>query len=67
MLGTTVTVAMLLGMLAAMVPAIILFIRLGVGARKAKLPFGPFLALGSVVALFFGHPILHGYWTLVHH
>ena len=27
----------------------------------------PFLALGSVVALFFGHAILHGYWTLFHH
>jgi leader peptidase (prepilin peptidase)/N-methyltransferase len=67
MLGTTVTVAMLVGMLAAMVPAIILFIRLGVGARKVKLPFGPFLALGSVVALFAGHVLLQGYWTLVHH
>ena len=67
MLGTTVTVAMLLGLLAAMVPAIILFIRLGVGARKVKLPFGPFLALGSVVTLFAGHAILHNYWTFIHH
>ena len=50
-----------------MVPAIILFIRLGVGARKVKLPFGPFLALGSVVALFAGHELLQGYWSLVHH
>ena len=66
MLGTTVTVAMLLGMLAAMVPAIVLFIRLGVGARKVKLPFGPFLALGAVIALFAGHELLQGYWTLVH-
>jgi len=67
MLGTTVVVGMFVGLLAAMVPAIVLFIRLGSGARKVKLPFGPFLALGSVVALFAGHVLLQGYWTLVHH
>jgi leader peptidase (prepilin peptidase)/N-methyltransferase len=67
MLGTTVSVAMLLGLFAAMVPAIVLFIRLGVGARKVKLPFGPFLAIGAVVALFAGHELLQAYWSLVHH
>jgi leader peptidase (prepilin peptidase)/N-methyltransferase len=66
MLGTTVTVGMFLGLMAAMVPAIVLFIRLGVGARKVKLPFGPFLAIGSVIALFAGHELLQGYWSLVH-
>jgi leader peptidase (prepilin peptidase)/N-methyltransferase len=66
MLGTTVSVAMFVGLLAAMVPAIILFARLGVGARKVKLPFGPFLAIGAVVALFAGHVLLQGYWTLFH-
>jgi prepilin signal peptidase PulO-like enzyme (type II secretory pathway) len=66
MLGTTVTVGMFVGLMAAMVPAIVLFIRLGVGARKVKLPFGPFLAIGSVVALFAGHELLQGYWSLVH-
>jgi leader peptidase (prepilin peptidase) / N-methyltransferase len=66
MLGTTVTVGMLVGLLAAMVPAIVLFIRLGVGARKVKLPFGPFLAIGAAVALFAGHELLQGYWSLVH-
>jgi leader peptidase (prepilin peptidase)/N-methyltransferase len=67
MLGTTVSVGMLVGLLAAMVPAIVLFIRLGVGARKVKLPFGPFLAIGSVVALFAGHELLQGYWALFAH
>jgi leader peptidase (prepilin peptidase)/N-methyltransferase len=67
MLGATVGVGMFVGLLAAMVPAIVLFIRHGVGARKVKLPFGPFLALGAVVALFAGHELLQGYWTLVHH
>ncbi len=66
MLGTTVAVGMMVGLLAAMVPAIVLFIRLGVGARKVKLPFGPFLAIGAVVALFAGHALLQGYWSLVH-
>ncbi|MDX6479866.1 MAG: leader peptidase (prepilin peptidase) / N-methyltransferase [Gaiellaceae bacterium] len=66
MLGTTVAVGMFVGLLAAMVPAIVLFMRLGAGARKVKLPFGPFLAIGSVVALFAGHALLQGYWALVH-
>ena len=65
MLGKTVAVGMMLGLFAAMVPAIILFIRLGVGARKVKLPFGPFLAIGAVAALFAGHELLQGYWSLV--
>jgi leader peptidase (prepilin peptidase) / N-methyltransferase len=66
MLGKTVAVAMLVGLLSAMVPAIVLFATLGMGARKVKLPFGPFLALGGIVALFAGHPLLHAYWSLVH-
>jgi leader peptidase (prepilin peptidase)/N-methyltransferase len=60
-LGRTVAVAMLVGMVAAMVPAVVLLARHGSGARKMKIPFGPFLALGSVVALFAGGPILHAY------
>jgi len=67
MLGKTVTVGMLVGLLAAMVPAIVLLIRMGVGARKVKLPFGPFLAIGAVVALFAGNELLQAYWSLVHH
>jgi leader peptidase (prepilin peptidase)/N-methyltransferase len=66
MLGKTVSVAMLLGLVSAMVPALVLFATMGMGARKVKLPFGPFLALGGVVALFAGHPLLHAYWSLVH-
>ena len=50
----------MLGMLAAMVPSIVLFARHGAAARKMGIPFGPFLALGGVVALFFGHEL----WTL---
>ena len=53
-LGRTVAVALPLGMLVALVPAIFLFARHGSGARKMAIPFAPFLALGSVVALFAG-------------
>lgn len=65
MLGKTVAVAMFVGILAAMVPALFLFATMGVGARKVKLPFGPFLALGAVIALFAGHELLHAYWSVL--
>jgi leader peptidase (prepilin peptidase)/N-methyltransferase len=65
MLGKYVSVAMFLGIVAAMVPALFLLATMGVGARKVKLPFGPFLALGGVIALFAGPALLHAYWSLV--
>ena len=67
MLGKTVSVAMLLGFFAAMVPAVVLFARHGAAARKRKVPFGPFLAFGGVVALFAGPQLLHAYWSLFPH
>jgi leader peptidase (prepilin peptidase)/N-methyltransferase len=60
-LGKTVPVALMLGMLAALVPAVILLARHGSAARKMGIPFGPFLALGSVVALFFGEQLVDLY------
>jgi leader peptidase (prepilin peptidase) / N-methyltransferase len=66
-LGRTVPVAMMVGMLAALVPSLYLLARHGAAARKMAIPFGPFLALGSVVALFAGGPLLHAYWTLSGH
>ena len=60
-LGKTVSVALMAGMVAAMVPGLFLFARHGKKARKMGIPFGPFLALGSVVALFWGHGILNAY------
>ena len=66
MLGKTVSVAMMVGLLAAFVPALYLIARRGAAARKAKLAFGPFLALGGVVALFWGPQLLHWYWSLSH-
>jgi leader peptidase (prepilin peptidase) / N-methyltransferase len=61
MLGRTVPVALFVGMLAALAPSAILFARHGMKARKMTIPFGPFLALGGVVALFVGGPVLSAY------
>jgi leader peptidase (prepilin peptidase)/N-methyltransferase len=63
-LGRLVTAALLLGMVAAVVPSIFLFARHGMKARKMAIPFGPFLALGSVIALFGGDALVHAYLTL---
>jgi leader peptidase (prepilin peptidase)/N-methyltransferase len=63
-LGRTVPVAMFVGMMAALVPGVVLMVRHGRAARKMGVPFGPFLALGSVVALFAGHALLGVYWHL---
>jgi leader peptidase (prepilin peptidase)/N-methyltransferase len=62
-LGRTVSVALMVGMLAALVPSVVLLARHGAKARKMGVPFGPFLAIGSVVALFWGHEILHAYFS----
>jgi leader peptidase (prepilin peptidase)/N-methyltransferase len=65
-LGKTVSVALMAGMLAALVPGIVLLARHGTKARKMGIPFGPFLALGSVVALFWGNDILDAYLSTLH-
>ena len=62
-LGRTVSVALMVGMVAALVPSVVLLARHGAKARKMGIPFGPFLAIGSVVALFWGHEILHAYFS----
>ena len=63
-LGSTVAVALPLGMIAALVPAIVLLARHGSGARKMAIPFAPFLALGSLIALFAGDALVHAYTSL---
>ena len=65
MLGRTVPVALMLGMVAALVPSIYLLAKHGMAARKMGIPFGPFLALGGVVALFAGERLLDAYLTLL--
>jgi leader peptidase (prepilin peptidase)/N-methyltransferase len=64
-LGKLVSVALMVGMLAALVPGIYLMARHGSAARKMGIPFAPFLALGSIVALFAGNTLLHAYLGLL--
>jgi leader peptidase (prepilin peptidase) / N-methyltransferase len=64
-LGRTVSAALMVGMLAAMVPSLVLFAKHGSKARKMGIPFGPFLAIGSVVALFWGHDLIDAYLSTV--
>jgi prepilin signal peptidase PulO-like enzyme (type II secretory pathway) len=59
MLGRTVPVALFLGMLAALVPGVYLLARHGSKGRKMGVPLAPFLSLGALVALFWGHRLLH--------
>jgi leader peptidase (prepilin peptidase) / N-methyltransferase len=60
-LGKTVAVALMVGMIAALVPGIYLLVRHGSKARKMAIPFAPFLAFGAVVALFWGDALLDAY------
>jgi prepilin signal peptidase PulO-like enzyme (type II secretory pathway) len=64
MLGRTVAIALAAGMVSALVPSIWLLIRHGSKARKMKIPFAPFLALGAVLALFVGKALLDAYLSL---
>lgn len=63
-LGPSVTVALMLGLFAALVPSVVLLSRHGAGARKMGVPLVPFLSLGAVVALFFGDALLDAYLGL---
>jgi leader peptidase (prepilin peptidase) / N-methyltransferase len=60
-LGRAVPVALMAGMVAAMVPSLVLIARHGSAARKMGIPFAPFLAIGSVLALFWGERLLDYY------
>jgi leader peptidase (prepilin peptidase)/N-methyltransferase len=65
MLGRVVPVALMIGMISALVPAVVLFARHGSAARKMAIPFGPFLAFGGIVGLFAGDWILDQYLSML--
>ena len=65
MLGKVVAVALILGMVCGVVPSVYLLVRHGRKARKMGIPFAPFLALGSVIALFAGEWLLDAYLGLL--
>lgn len=61
-LGRSVPVAILVGVLAGALVGGAVMARLGVAVgRKTAVPFGPFLALGGIVALLAGPEIVHWY------
>jgi leader peptidase (prepilin peptidase)/N-methyltransferase len=60
-LGRAVAPALLIGLFAGAVVGVGLIARYGSEARKRAIPFGPFLALGGVVALWFGDEIVDWY------
>ena len=57
-LGRDVAVALFVGSLLGMIPALVALLRPGGKGRKETLPYGPFLAAGGVVGLFFGEALL---------
>jgi leader peptidase (prepilin peptidase) / N-methyltransferase len=60
-LGRNVAPAILVALLAGSVVGLVLIARHGVAARKRAIPFGPFLALGGVVALLGGNLLVDWY------
>jgi leader peptidase (prepilin peptidase) / N-methyltransferase len=56
-LGRDVAVAIVVALLVGSAVGLALIARRGVAARKQAIPFGPFLALGSVVGLLAGGPL----------
>ena len=61
-LGRNVGAAMLVALLAGAVVGAVIIARLGAEkGRKTAIPFGPYLALGGLVGLFAGEPIVDWY------
>ena len=60
-LGVSVIPGMFVGFFIAFIPALVVFVQRGMDARKSAIPLGPFLALGGVIALFWGDAILDWY------
>jgi leader peptidase (prepilin peptidase)/N-methyltransferase len=61
-LGPAVAAAVLVGLLAGVLVGAVIIARKGArDGRKTAIPFGPFLALGALVAVFAGQPIVDLY------
>lgn len=60
-LGSSVAPALLIALAAGSVVGLALIARHGAAARKQAVPFGPFLALGGVVALLVGPELIDWY------
>jgi len=60
-LGSSVLPALLIAFLSGSIYGGVLMARHGAGARKKGVPFGPFLALGGLVALLVGPDLVQWY------
>ncbi len=60
-LGSAVAPALFVGVLSGTIVGVALMAARGSGARRLKVPFGPFLALGGVVALLAGDQMIDAY------
>jgi leader peptidase (prepilin peptidase)/N-methyltransferase len=60
-LGSAVAPAMLTAFLAGSVVGILIILREGADARKKGVPFGPFLAFGGLVGLYWGPELVDAY------
>ena len=60
-LGRAVAPATLIGFLLGALVGIVMIARYGADARKRAIPFGPFLALGGVIGLWFGDDMVQWY------
>ena len=60
-LGRNVAAALIIALLAGSAVGLAIIAREGGAARKRAIPFGPFLALGGVVALLAGDPMVEWY------
>jgi leader peptidase (prepilin peptidase)/N-methyltransferase len=66
-LSASVAVAIVVAVFSSAILGIVVIARVGVSkGRKTAFPFGPFLALGAVVGLLAGPPIVHWYVHSLH-
>jgi leader peptidase (prepilin peptidase)/N-methyltransferase len=61
LLGRNVAAAIIVALLAGSVVGLAIVAREGSAARKMAIPFGPFLALGGIVGLLAGDPMVEWY------
>jgi prepilin signal peptidase PulO-like enzyme (type II secretory pathway) len=60
-LGVSVVPALAVAFFAGALLGAVLLVRMGASARKMAVPFGPFLAAGALVALWFGSSMIDWY------